>query len=125
MPGRSTADGSQNHVRSMIKLLRGSPHVAMSSRRAPSKHLEIFAMLPFGHFRLEAVDLGILDVDVIVDEFRAELLAEERIVLQRGDRLAQGLRQRRRLGLVGRVGGRAGIELAVDAVEPERICEAM
>lgn len=38
-----------------------------------SKHLEIFAVLPVGHLGREAVDLGILDVGVIIDELRPEL----------------------------------------------------
>src|SRR4029078_11845089 len=66
-----------------------------------SKYLEIFAVLPVGHLGQEAVDLGILDVGVIIDELGTELFAEERIVLQRADRIAQRLRQETRLGFVG------------------------
>ena len=58
-----------------------------------SKHLEIFALFPFRHFGLETLDLGGLDVGVIVDELGAERLAEECILAQRGDRLAQALWQ--------------------------------
>jgi hypothetical protein len=47
----------------------------------PSKHLEIFAVLPIRHFGLEAIDLGVLDVDVIIHELAAQRLAKERIVL--------------------------------------------
>src|SRR6266700_8158689 len=68
-----------------------------------SKHLEIFAVLPVGDLGLEAFDLSVLDVRVVVDELRAQRLPEERVVLQRIDRLTQGLRQQCRLGLVGRV----------------------
>src|SRR5688572_33412489 len=84
---------------------------------AASKHLEIFAMLPLRNFRLEPFNLGILDVDVIVDELFSERPAEKRIVVERKHRLTQRLRQQRRLGLIGRVGGGAGIKLAVDTVE--------
>src|SRR5437868_3544416 len=75
------------------------------------EHLEIFAMLPFRHLGLETFDLGVLDVDVIVDEFFSERAAEERIVVECGDRLAQRLRQQHRPGLIRCVGGGAGIEL--------------
>lgn len=73
-------------------------------------------MLPVRHLGQEAIDLGVLDVGVVVDEFGPELVAE-RIVLQRGDRIAQRFRQWQRFGLVGRVRRGAGVELAVDAVE--------
>ena len=60
---------------------------------APSKHLEIFALLPVRHFGLEALDLGVLDVDVIIDELGAERLAEEWIFFQRDDGFPERLRQ--------------------------------
>src|SRR5713101_5690322 len=44
-----------------------------------SKHFEIFALFPFRHFGLEAIDFGVLDVNVVVDELGAERLAEEGI----------------------------------------------
>src|SRR6266481_10050151 len=50
---------------------RGSPPAAAEAFSPPSKHLEIFAMLPVRHFRLETLDLGILDVHVVIDELRA------------------------------------------------------
>ena len=43
-------------------------------RATRSKHLEIFALLPLRDFGLEAFDLGVLDVDVIVDERGTERL---------------------------------------------------
>ena len=89
------------------------PHRA----RDTLKHLEIFALFPVRDFGLEAFDLGVLDVDVIVDELRAQRVAEKRIVLQREHRLAQCLRQQRGLRLIGRVRRRAGIEGAIDAVQ--------
>jgi len=46
----------------------------------PSEYLEIFALLPFRYFRLEVLDLGVLDVYVVADELCAERLAEKRIV---------------------------------------------
>ena len=42
-------------------------------------------MLPVGDLRLKALDLGVLDVDVIVDELRAEFFAEKFVVVQRLD----------------------------------------
>jgi len=59
----------------------------------PSKHLEIFALFPVRHLRLEALDFGVLDVDVIIDKARAQRVAEERIVFQRIQGFAQRLRQ--------------------------------
>src|SRR4051794_11909573 len=56
------------------------------SRRSPgrrgarvsvrSKHLEIFAMLPVRHFRLKTLDLGVLDMDVVVHELGPQRLPE-------------------------------------------------
>ena len=68
--------------------------------------------------RLEALDFGILDMRVVVDERIAERGAEERVLTQGEDRLPQRRRQQGRLGLVGRVGARPGIEAPVGAVEP-------
>ena len=70
-------------------------------------------MFPVRHLRLKPLDLGVLDVHVIIHEFRPERAAEKRIVLQREHRLAQALRQQRGLGLVGRICRRPGIELAI------------
>src|SRR4029453_18555372 len=52
-----------------------------------SKHLEIFAVLPVRYFGLKALDLGVLDVDVIIHKLRAQRSPEERIVVQREHRL--------------------------------------
>jgi hypothetical protein len=52
-------------------------------RRRLSKHLEIFALFPVRHLGLEALDLGVLDVDVVVDKARPEGVAEEGILVQR------------------------------------------
>ena len=46
-----------------------------------SKHLKIFTLFPLGDFRLEALNFGILDEDVVVDELFAKCTAEEGIVL--------------------------------------------
>src|SRR4051794_20160004 len=71
------------------------PSSAPRERRAAgrSKDLEIFAMLPVGHFGLEALDLGILDVNVIIDKPGAERIAKEVILLQRRHRLGKRLWQ--------------------------------
>src|SRR3954451_11232988 len=69
-----------------------------------SEHLEIFAVFPVRDFGLEALDLGLLDVDVVVDELGAERGAKERVGIKRDNRLAQGLRQQIGLGLIGRIG---------------------
>src|SRR5205085_7865094 len=82
-----------------------------------SKHLEILALFPVRDVGLKTLDLGVLDVDVVIDEFRAQAVAEKRIVLQRRYRLAQGFWQQRRGGLVRRIRRRPGIEGAIDAVE--------
>ena len=73
-------------------------HDELRDRRQPSKHLEIFAMLPVGNLRLKPLDLGVLDVNVIVDELGAERAAEKRIVVEREHRFAQTFRQQCRLG---------------------------
>ena len=49
-------------------------------RAITSKHLEIFALLPVRHFGLKALDLGVLDVDIVVDKAGAQRVAKERIV---------------------------------------------
>ena len=95
----------------------------MTSREAAvpdalSKHLEIFAVLPVRRFGLKPLDLGVLDVDVIIHELRPQRLPEERIVLQRKHRLAQALRQQRSLGFVRCIGLWPRIELAIDTVQP-------
>ena len=51
--------------------------LAMTRERRPSKHLEIFAVLPVRYLGLKPLDLGVLDVNVIIDEFRAQRLPEE------------------------------------------------
>src|SRR5260370_31630122 len=58
-----------------------------------SKHLEIFALLPVRHLGLKTLDLGVLDVDVIVDKAGAERLAEKVVGLQRDHRFGQRPRQ--------------------------------
>jgi hypothetical protein len=63
-------------------------HDELRVRSHISKHLEIFALFPVRDFGLEALDFRVLDVDVIVDEFRAQRVAEKWIILQREYRLA-------------------------------------
>ena len=95
--------------------------VSSAASQAPSwisKHLEILAVLPVRHLGLKPLDLRVLDVDVVIDELRAQRLPEERIVVQREHRFAQALRQKRRLRLIWRIRRRPRIELAVDAIEP-------
>ena len=72
---------------------------------------------PLAAFGLEARQLGLFDVGVIVDEGGAEIFSENRVRAQRGERFAEIFRQRRRLGLVGRIGRRPGIAALRDAVE--------
>ena len=48
-----------------------APLLAMTEFAANLKHLEIFAMLPVRHLGLKPLDLGVLDVNVIVDELCA------------------------------------------------------
>ena len=96
------------------------------TRERLSKHLEIFALLPVRHLGLEALDLGVLDVDVVVDEFRAERLAEKRIVLERRPPL--------RASVFGSSAAFVSYGVSADGPgssarstpsSPERICEAM
>ena len=56
-------------------------------------------------------------MDVVVDEPRAEGIAEKPIVFQRQHRFAKRLRQRRGLRLIRRVGGGTGIERPIDTVQ--------
>src|SRR5262245_64888269 len=88
------------------------------ARAGPSIQLEIFALLPLGHFELEAIDLGLFDRRIVVNEAVAEAGTKARARAERIERLVERLRQQLRLGLVRRVGGGPGIELAGDAVEP-------
>src|SRR5207237_1076550 len=57
----------------------------LSPTARASEHLEIFALLPVGHFGVEAIDLGGLDEGVVVDEGGAERVAKEGVGLQRVD----------------------------------------
>ena len=84
-----------------------------------SKHLEIFAVFPVRHLGLEALEFGALDVNVVIDKAGAERLAEKRIVLERDHRFPQALRQERGFRFVRRIGGRTGIERAIDAALKE------
>src|SRR4051812_8242120 len=98
-----------------------------STRKAASGEIEILVVLPCRDLRgiaglaarlgVAARDLRLLDATVIVDEQVAKALPEADAVVQRGERLGKRFRQRLGLDLIGRIGGRAGIELAGDAVE--------
>src|SRR4051794_34842776 len=76
---------------------------SLTPRNAASNNLEIFALVPVRYVGLEDFECGGLDMDVVVDKSRAERVAEERIVVQRGYRLAQCFRQQRGLCLIRRV----------------------
>src|SRR5205814_3991260 len=82
-----------------------------------SKNPEVFALFPIRHFGLEALDLGVFNVDVIFDKSRAERIAEKPILFQRQHRFAKRLRQRRGLCLIRRVGGRTWTERPIDTVQ--------
>src|SRR5580692_4842048 len=83
----------------------------------PSKHLEIFALLPVRDFGLEAFELRVLDVVIVIDKACAELFAEETIGLQRVECLAQRFRECGRLRFVRRIGRRRRLGCAIDAIE--------
>src|SRR5262245_27478373 len=84
---------------------------------APSKQIEIFALLPFTNLGLEAGNLGLLDTDIVVDEGVAERGAETCARAQGVERLCERRRQELGLGLIGRVGAGARFILAVHAIE--------
>ena len=83
IPGRERNGRTRNLeiLGCAIAHLRSGPsdHPGMTVSE-PSKHLEIFALFPFRYFGLEALDFGVLDMDVIVDKPRTQRVAKERIV---------------------------------------------
>src|SRR5205823_2118611 len=70
------------------------------------KEIEVFAMLPFADLQVEARDLGLLDLAVVVDEGFTDSFAQHLVLAQRFERLRKRARQELGLGLVRRVGGR-------------------
>src|SRR5215217_123206 len=78
---------------------------------------KVLALLPVADFEVEAVDLGLLQLEIVVDEEVTEARAQRLVVTKGRQRLAERAWQGRRFGLIGRVGGRAGIELAVEAIQ--------
>src|SRR3954453_5770108 len=73
-----------------------------------SEEIEIFALLPLRDLGVEAGELGALEAQEVVDEALAQPVAEHRAGLQRDERGIERGGQRRRRGLVGRVGGWPG-----------------
>src|ERR1700733_4580360 len=75
-----------------------------------SKQIEILVVLPGGDIRLaaglrgEAREFRLFDVREIIDKGVAEAFAEHGASPQRADRFAEIFRQRRRFGLVRRIG---------------------
>src|SRR5688500_5370252 len=98
-----------------------------SSWTRPSKKVEVFIVLPGGRLLrahpvlvqpgLEAAQLAALELYVIADEQVAELLAEQRVLVQRVERLVQAPGQHRPVGGVRLVVARPGLQLALDAVQ--------
>ena len=91
---------------------------AVRSAHGQPKQREVLALLPVADVQIEAVDLGLFQLEIIIDEEVAEARAQRLVVAEGGQRLGQRARQRRRLGFIGRVGRRAGIERAVEPVQP-------
>src|SRR5688572_20216578 len=99
-----------------------------SSWTRPSKKVEVFMLFPCGGLvagvavfllpGLEAPELAPLQAQEVLDENIAELLAEERVVLQRVERLAQAARQHRTRRRIRLVVARPGLQGALDALEP-------
>src|SRR3979490_1918937 len=83
-----------------------------------SEQLEIFPLFPVTDFGLIAVDLELLDADVVVDEALAEALREAGILPQRRERFLQALGQKGRRRFIRRIGARARVALPRQAAEP-------
>src|SRR5262245_14938312 len=96
---------------------------------SPLEEIKIFPLLPFGRLvssipdaglvepTLEAADFVALELEEIVDEHFAKLLAEQRLAFERIERGRQALRQQRLVAPVRLHALRTGIELAGDAIE--------
>src|SRR5476651_1808912 len=67
---------------------------------------------------MEAVDLSLLQLEIVVDEEVAEAGTQDLVVAQRIERLVEAARQRYGLGLIGRIRGRPGIGLALQPIQP-------
>src|SRR3972149_3845819 len=92
-------------------------------QESPLQMERVFVELPIGNMRPEALGLQSLACSESLDEFRPQHLAENLVLFQRNDGLVQVLRHNWRLGRISpgvRVAlkGRAGIEFAIDAVQP-------
>ena len=58
-------------LRAAVRAQPAEPGRFAALRKA-SVQLEILPLLPLGHFELEAVDLSLLDLEIVVDEAVAE-----------------------------------------------------
>src|SRR5262245_4198805 len=81
-----------------------------------SKQIEIFLLLPFGHFRVVARELGSLDGEIVVDESLSETFGKAAILGERSERLLERLGQGRCLRFVRCIRRRSGIELTRNAI---------
>src|ERR1019366_6949349 len=91
--------------------------------------VEIFALLPIGRVfacildavllqsAREAAGLVALELEEIIDEYVAELLAEQWLSLERVERFWKAFRQHGAVGSVGFVALRARVARMLDAVE--------
>src|SRR4051794_26635102 len=92
-----------------------------------SKKVEVFILLPLRrlglrgavirHPRSIAAELVALELQVVIDEDVAELLAVKGARLESVERLAKARRQQRPVGGVRFVVARAGLQLALDPIE--------
>src|SRR5215216_6215455 len=96
--------------------LFGRPFNDMPAQLSPDlEQRKVLPLLPVADFQIEAVDLGLLQLEIVVDEEIAETRPQGLVLAKGRQRLAERARQGRRFGLVRGVGRRAGIELAVEA----------
>src|SRR6185312_8775351 len=86
-------------VRLAAKSMSRGCRAHKAARANGLEEVEILFLLPRRRlggilcFRLEARELGVLEVRVIIDESRAEAFAEAVVGAQRGERLAEVFRQ--------------------------------
>src|SRR5262245_40585150 len=71
--------------------------VARSQQRL--KQRKILPLFPLADFGVEAVDLGLLQLEIVVDEEIAEACPQRLVLAEGSQRLAERARQRRRLAV--------------------------
>src|SRR5262245_14327946 len=107
-----------------------SPHSASPcGLRFASEKIEIFVLLPFRRLvglreavllepGLVAAQFVALELEVVVDEYSAEVPAKERVAFERVERGRKTRREEWAVGRVGLFALRAGVELLREAIQP-------